>query len=44
MAQRFFEGAVHASAYAKFRPTPPQRLGDRIVAFLRQKVLLIYTL
>jgi hypothetical protein len=40
MAQRFFEGSQHATLYAQFRPRPPQALADRIVSFLKEKVLL----
>ncbi|ROT77540.1 putative methyltransferase [Penaeus vannamei] len=32
MANRFFEGAAHAAAYAKFRPHPPLSLVERIQA------------
>ena len=41
MSQRFFEGSQHASLYAQFRPSPPQALADRIVGFLKEKVLFI---
>ncbi|XP_045612914.2 putative methyltransferase DDB_G0268948 isoform X2 [Procambarus clarkii] len=37
MASRFFEGAAHAAAYAKFRPQPPTSLGDQIMGFLKEK-------
>ncbi|KAK7013614.1 hypothetical protein SK128_012325, partial [Halocaridina rubra] len=36
MANRFFEGAAHAAAYAKFRPLPPRGLINRIVSFLKE--------
>ncbi|XP_064117068.1 putative methyltransferase DDB_G0268948 isoform X1 [Macrobrachium nipponense] len=36
MANRFFEGAAHAAAYAKFRPQPPTSLIGRIVSFLKE--------
>ncbi len=39
MSQRFFEGALHAVAYAKFRPTPPKQLGPLIINYLREKVI-----
>lgn len=38
MSQRFFEGALHAAAYAKFRPVPPSNLGPLIVNYLKEKV------
>ncbi|XP_045138422.1 putative methyltransferase DDB_G0268948 isoform X5 [Portunus trituberculatus] len=37
MANRFFEGAAHAAAYARFRPHPPQSLIDNILSFLKSK-------
>ncbi|KAK8382505.1 hypothetical protein O3P69_015415 [Scylla paramamosain] len=37
MAHRFFEGAAHAAAYARFRPHPPQPLIDNILSFLKSK-------
>ncbi|KAG7164708.1 putative methyltransferase DDB_G0268948 isoform X2 [Homarus americanus] len=37
MANRFFEGAVHAASYAKFRPQPPASLIDRVLTFLKEK-------
>nr|XP_045612910.1 putative methyltransferase DDB_G0268948 isoform X1 [Procambarus clarkii]XP_045612912.1 putative methyltransferase DDB_G0268948 isoform X1 [Procambarus clarkii]XP_045612913.1 putative methyltransferase DDB_G0268948 isoform X1 [Procambarus clarkii] len=37
MASRFFEGAAHAAAYAKFRPQPPTSLVDQIMGFLKEK-------
>ncbi|XP_068200880.1 putative methyltransferase DDB_G0268948 [Palaemon carinicauda] len=36
MANRFFESAAHAAAYAKFRPHPPGSLIDHIVSFLKK--------
>ncbi|XP_042871354.1 putative methyltransferase DDB_G0268948 isoform X3 [Penaeus japonicus] len=36
MANRFFEGAAHAAAYAKFRPLPPISLVERIVSFAKE--------
>ena len=39
MSFRYFEGAEHAADYAKFRPSPPPLLGDRIIDFLREKVM-----
>ena len=38
MSQRFFEGALHAAAYAKFRLTPPKNLGLVITNYLKEKV------
>lgn len=37
MANRFFEGAAHAAAYAKFRPQTPASVVDRICSFLKEK-------
>lgn len=37
MANRFFEGAAHAAAYAKFRPEPPLNLIKRIISFLKEE-------
>ncbi|XP_042871353.1 putative methyltransferase DDB_G0268948 isoform X2 [Penaeus japonicus] len=38
MANRFFEGAAHAAAYAKFRPLPPISLVERIVSFAKETI------
>ena len=38
MSQRFFEGTKHATLYAKFRINPPQKLVDRIVSYVKEKV------
>ncbi|XP_057369591.1 putative methyltransferase DDB_G0268948 [Daphnia carinata] len=37
MAQRYFEGVAHANLYAKFRPSPPQNLGNEIIGYLKKK-------
>ena len=39
MSQRFFEGTKHATLYAKFRINPPQKLVDRIVSYVKEKVI-----
>jgi hypothetical protein len=39
MSQRFFEGTEHATLYAKSRPNAPSGLADKIVSFLKEKVL-----
>lgn len=40
MANRFFEGAAHAAAYAKFRPHPPLSLVERIVSFAKESIFM----
>ncbi|XP_050695492.1 putative methyltransferase DDB_G0268948 isoform X4 [Eriocheir sinensis] len=37
MANRFFEGAAHAAAYARFRPHPPQSLIEEVMSYLKGK-------
>jgi hypothetical protein len=39
MSQRFFEGTEHATLYAKSRPNAPPGLADKIVNFLKEKVI-----
>lgn len=39
-AERFFEDAQHADIYARFRPHPPKELTERIVTYLKEKVIL----
>ena len=42
MSQRYFEAVSHAAVYAKFRPIPPKQLGERILEYLKEKVLCTY--
>lgn len=39
MPERFFEGTNHADLYSKFRPVPPVQLVEKIVSYLKEKVL-----
>ncbi|XP_023221729.1 putative methyltransferase DDB_G0268948 [Centruroides sculpturatus] len=38
MAERGFERLEQASAYAKFRPSPPQFITDKILKYLEEKI------
>uniref|UniRef100_A0A1B6CRP2 Methyltransferase type 11 domain-containing protein n=1 Tax=Clastoptera arizonana TaxID=38151 RepID=A0A1B6CRP2_9HEMI len=34
----YIKTATHASAYSKFRPTPPQMLVEKIIEFIKEKI------
>ena len=38
MSVRLFEGTAHAQFYAKFRPTYPDTLVEKILRFLSEKI------
>lgn len=38
MSARLFEGTAHAQLYAKFRPTYPESLVEKILRFLSEKI------
>ena len=39
MSKRYFEGTEHAALYAQFRPRSPQQVVDRIINYLKEKVI-----